>query len=152
MNISCTANTTGFQDITFEWTVGQGLPILCSNNSNCSTEGGVSVLRREYSEGQINVSCTVHANDSTGTGGCVKTTRRSSLTVEGERGDLYNHPWLRVLSCRGGGGGGAVSTCALFTCSGGGTVFLWGGTVFWWGALVFLWGALAASVIAMLGQ
>ena len=98
VNISCTANTTGFQDITFEWTVGQGLPILCNNNSNCSTEGGVSVLRRAYSEGQIDVSCTVHATDSTGTGGCVKTTRRSSLTVEGERGDPSNHNGCAMVS------------------------------------------------------
>ena len=143
MNVFCMANITGFQDITFEWTVGEGLPILCSDNSDCSTEGSVSVLRRMYSEGQIDVSCTVHATDGTGTGGCVKTTRRSFLTVEGERGDLYNHPWLRVLSCRGGGI--VVSTCALFTCSRGGHCILWGEgghwlNVFWWGALVFLGG------------
>ena len=86
VSISCMANTTGFLNITFKWTVGGGLPIHCSDYDNCSINDGVeSVLTRTYDPGLISVSCTVLATDNTGTGGCVEATRTSILNITGER-------------------------------------------------------------------
>ena len=66
------------------------------------------MLTRTYSEGLINVSCTVRATDSTGTGGCVMTTRKSLLTVEGKRGDPSNHCGCAMALCAWLQGGGVL--------------------------------------------